>query len=841
LSHTHACDDAHDHEKGVAARGGVHPGRPGCIIAVAVKNRSGDRDSDERSLFGAIFTGDSMSLQRRAGLIVGVAGLMFIAGVPVASARSAPAVPVPGHPIDTSLTLLAASAQGVVVQQGASASDPYRLLRVFSGAEGTELVRRPEVEMSVGDYTEHLVLGVVDGTLGWAKRRQGAGSAYYFAHRMNVRNGSDVLDGLMPQPLAFTGTSWLSDRIGSFANYPFPPPVLKRYQGTGAPADESTFMKSTDIMPDSGNTTQLTADGPDALQSSYELSDYSQDDGAPRYTLDLVDLAHGSKQTLVDAIPDVITSIALGPTTIAWATKATSGPLVIHQRPRAGGAVTTYTENDTHADAAHLAAGNGSAAYVVAAPGNPVMRIVGPTGAHDVALPEGSAGIAAVGNRYLTAAGGSAVTAGVYSVAAGAESATRVATVPSRTYPLSSLALTGSRLYYTDGSVTGHPGTTLWQRPVSGGKRPSFGAELPVSTTPAEVADLRQSSGISFSAGRGAVQTSHDGSWHLLDRGTQTGVIPGSTRAKVSGQYTLSAGKVYDPEGTAVYTEATPSSGTVVHDDLFGSEIVYSVRRDDGQDNEIWVDDVEHPAPKLFATEAPGPDCGGDAPAVTIWAATLAWDGCNGEGVTVANYVTGSRRTIYATSGRTYGLSVTLGDGVLAWQDSGTNVVDLTSPDSAPVTLPGTALQIVLDDHRIARQLYDPSHAGDWDLQVLPFTGKNRPRVIGTYAPLGFTPDGDGHADVWKPQFDVTKPLRSAELTICDLATGKTLRTLAGTAPDGSIRDLSWDGRDKKGVALAVGTYRWTLTAKADDGDGALLGARGEPAVQGTIEIDPKP
>jgi hypothetical protein len=40
------------------------------------------------------------------------------------------------------------------------------------------------------------------------------------------------------------------------------------------------------------------------------------------------------------------------------------------------------------------------------------------------------------------------------------------------------------------------------------------------------------------------------------------------------------------------------------------------------------------------------------------------------------------------------------------------------------------------------------------------------------------------------------------------------------------------------GRTLPSGTYRWPLTARAADGDGALIAASGAETIIGTVEID---
>jgi hypothetical protein len=774
-----------------------------------------------------------------------------------AQAQSSPAVPVPQHPVASTLTLLGASGQGVVVAQSPIPKDSFDTTGIFSGAEGTELIRRPEVEFSIYDYQPPKFVGVAGGTLAWGRIRPGVGSRYFYVNRMNLRTGQAVQDGLMPEPLAFTESGWLSDRIGSSAGYPFPPTALKLYRGS--PGGEQ-FLDHTDIVP-SSSALLLSADKTAAIQEVRTYTDLSQDDGAPRNSVELVDLVHKTKDLLVSLVPDTITAVALSPTTIAWTTQLAGGPVVVHLRARTGGPIASYTDPSPNADTGHLAAGQNSAGYLVNDPANTVLRIISaspgagrsagldapgspdlPASARTVDVPDGSAGIAAVGSRYLTAVGGPAATAGVYSVnlgSPGAVIASRTATVPPRTMALSSIALTGSRLIYSDASLGG-AGDALWQRSLTGNNRPTFSPESRFATSPTSISDLRRSSPISFSAGRGAVTTIHDSDWHLLDRGTETGSIPPAVNTKVSGPYVLSGGKVYDTEGGLLWSEPAPVGRSIFHDDIFGSKVVYALRPDDNAGtSEIWVDDVEHPAPLKIAETNTSTTCF-DAPYVAIWGRTVAWSGCDDSGIVLTDVLTRTRRSVPGTSGRTYPLVPTLGEGVVAWPDDvGTTVVDTTVANPVPVVLPGLARKLLLDDHRIARQLFTSrGQPLGYDIQALPFKTKNPPRLIGVAGPLGFTPDGDGHADTWRPQFDLTKPLRSAELTITDLTSGKTLRSLVTTAPDGSIRGLSWDGRDKRGAVVPIGTYRWTLTGKADDGDGRLLGPQDQPSVTGTVEIN---
>jgi hypothetical protein len=659
---------------------------------------------------------------------------------------------------------------------------------------------------------------------------------------MDVRTGRDVQDGQMPIANGYTQNGWLSTSIVNWAQYPFPEPTLKLYRRE----PDSANLGATPIVGVASYAGTAVANDESAmLYATYENTDLSQNDGDPRYSLDLLDLNAKTSTRLVDKIEETVTAVALSPHTLAWVTRLDdgdsvthtfTGPAVVHIRPRSGGPVVTYTESADPGDTAQIAATDAGVGYVVHnSEGSELRTIAGNgSGKNEVGLPDGSYGIAAVGSRFLTAAGGRPDVAGVYSVSGTA--VTRTATVPTATYPITALVLNNSVLHYADASASGVPGDDrLWQRGVSGSNRPSFGADR-VITVPGGIRVPEGATAMSFSAGRGAVKNTQDGSWHLLDRGNETGAIPGASDVKVSGSYVLSGGRVYRPDGELVWSEPLPDSTTTGTDDLFGSTLVYSRQTEDGK-GDIWaVSDVEHPDPQQIGEVYPTVEDCYQAPRVAIWGEILAWgSACSSDGINLRNLRSQDRRDVYAAPGIG---SFVLGEGTLAWQTpAGTDVLNLRAPaGTAPIVLPGSANALMLDDHRIARQLLSGGRPGGYDVQNLSFDEKYAPRLIAPYATGGFTPDGDGHADTWTPQFDITKPLKSAELSILD-STGKVVRKLAATAPDGSIRDLSWDGRNSKGVKLPVGTYQWQLTGRADDGDGTLIDPWGRTSVRGAVEI----
>ena len=679
-------------------------------------------------------------------------------------------------------------------------------------------------------------------TLAWQQALPGAGVHYWDVHRMDVRTGKDVLDGQMPQANGYTRDGWLSATLVSFVQFPFPPPTLKRYR---ADPDSANLSGTPIVGVPSFVGTAVANDDSAMLYATYENTDLSQDDGDPRYSLDLLDLNAKTSTRLVDKIEETVTAVALSPHTLAWVTRLDSGngvtheftgPAVVHIRPRSGGPVVSYTESVDPSDTFQIAATDEGVGYVVHHSSEVSLRVIAASGsgARDVDLPEGGYGIAAVGSRFLTAAGGPDSVAGVYSI--NGSTVTRTATVPTATYPVTAAVLNNSILHYADASVSGLTGEdTLWQSTVSGHNRPSFGADQVVPIAYGHLRIPYDSVPMSFSAGRGAVQTTQDGSWHLLDRGHETGAIPGASGLKVSGSYVLSSGRVYRPDGELLWSEPALDDETVGSEDIFGSTVVYSRQPRNGA-GEIWVvPDVEHPVPQQIGEVNVTEDYCYEAPQVAVWGETVAWGShCSSDGINLRNLRSHAYRDIYAASGVG---SFVLGEGTLAWPAAaGTNVLNLQAPDgTAPIALPGSAAILMLDDHRIARQLNSGGRTS-YDVQALPFDEKYAPRLIAPYANGGFTPDGDGQADTWTPQFDVTKPLKKAELSILD-STGKVVRKLEATAPDGSIRGLSWDGRNSKGAKVPVGDYQWQLTGRADDGDGTLVDPWGRASVRGTVEI----
>lgn len=114
----------------------------------------------------------------------------------------------------------------------------------------------------------------------------------------------------------------------------------------------------------------------------------------------------------------------------------------------------------------------------------------------------------------------------------------------------------------------------------------------------------------------------------------------------------------------------------------------------------------------------------------------------------------------------------------------------------------------------------------------LPGVAGSKPRLLGVAAPASFSA-----GKAWKPQLDATKPLRAGKLEFRD-AKGKLVRSIVTkSTASGSLRGLSWNGRDAKDRKVAAGTYTWTLTADAKDGSGRLTDVTGTGVAKGTVKV----
>jgi hypothetical protein len=761
------------------------------------------------------------SFKRYRLIPIGVLALAAVTLTPAGPAHAASdySVPIPLHPIPAGLRLIGASDVGVAVEQDDVSGNLQKVNPVFTGPLGGELTRRPEVEpLSLGDNYTTGMLTVKGSTLAWSRRYTGPGSQLYQGNRLSILTGKNVAEaGVMAQPQSFNGESWFSHAVQGFTELPenWPRPLRRYHAGT----KEGGSMKLDLLIPHVPGVVGgvLASDQTSVLRATLDTN-------TGKSALDLVALADGKVTRIAEGTAE-IAGVALSDDLLVWATKTGDG-FTIHQRSRADGSVVTYDEPDAKADVEHMVAGDAGVGYLVNAEGSADMGfvIVNGDSAHRRVIAYPAEGLAAAGDHFLTASGAPDGTSpGVYRI--DESEFNQVAIVPAAQLPPQRMTLSAGTLHYSYPSNPGEPapGGPVLERIVAGDRRLKFSEER---WSPA-----RTSGQIAFSAARGVVSVpDQPGIWQLLDQGSEGEKIEAAgLKANVSGPYTLIGGKVFRPDGEHIYTEPTGSG----QDDLFGSRIVY-VRKDAAGAPTIWVDDVEKKTPTALATLDVSCD-----PQVSVWGELVAWTSSCGGGTYIRNLQSGVTRQV-AVGGQE---QLSLSEGTLTWsyENSGPAIVmDLTRDYLAPVRLPGQSRLITVDDHLMAREIKDElwSPTTRMEMTPLPFAQKLPPRLIAALSPLGFSPNTDGKGDVWAPQFDITKPMRSVTLKIQNQAGTKTVATLEGTAPDGSVRGLRWNGLSSKGMQLPPGTYRWILSGRSADGDGTLIGTDGSAVVSGTIDLE---
>jgi hypothetical protein len=165
-----------------------------------------------------------------------------------------------------------------------------------------------------------------------------------------------------------------------------------------------------------------------------------------------------------------------------------------------------------------------------------------------------------------------------------------------------------------------------------------------------------------------------------------------------------------------------------------------------------------------------------------------------------------------------------LGDGfaVVSDDDYRLSTLNLSTGTVTQLEKGSSSLEFSAYGNRVA---YQDSKS----LIVRTVPGTSRPRLLGA-----LTSGRATKKSPWKAAIDLTKPVAAGTLVIRD-AKGRVVRTLATAASDtGSLRGISWTGRDTAGRQLK-GRYTWELLAAASDGTGFAVSVTGDGRAGGTI------
>ncbi len=340
------------------------------------------------------------------------------------------------------------------------------------------------------------------------------------------------------------------------------------------------------------------------------------------------------------------------------------------------------------------------------------------------------------------------------------------------------------------------PGARVWSRSIANGVT----GEETVFAPRASSGGLSASDARTIIRGRAGVQ--------LFDRGTFVRTLPATDEVTdFSGTYYLASTRYgYDLrriDGTRMLKNVSASFGSMALRELSGKR--------------FQVVDVTGGTPTITGALPAAATYGvEDASMWGDWVMVAA-EGDTGDSAVVFNYRDTTK--VYTLDG----YPVELGDGFALVEDPDGNAVAWQFRD-------GTTETVLAADTDVSAAATDGTgHIGfaieGEGVRVQRVSGTDvgtvQPLLLGLAAPA--TLNNMPVSASWKPQIDATKALAEGTLTIRD-SVGAVVRTIAvGPAPDGSIRDLSWDGRTDDGLTrVRPGTYSWELNAPAADGTGPL-------------------
>lgn len=576
-----------------------------------------------------------------------------------------------------------------------------------------------------------------------------------------------------------------------------------------------------------GGTTRVLSGFAGLISVSADEAGYLvvlNDAGFTSQSLVQIDLPEGVVRTLA-TIPHVsgqlpeFDAVAQTAGTVAWVDHA-GGGAVLHRRGRHA---TAQTDQSIPARPAQLAVTDTSSAWVQ---GNGVA-ILGATATTPAVAPlppvtsssSAVAGLAATAAGFVVVRGGYGADAGLWTVTSDGV-VTRGPTPPAEPERYLYVGLTGGRLRYTSIRSESQP-WLLRGRGVTGTSALALGAEVIDGNANGgefDVSDAR----VAVMGATSDVPPGGSVVW-VTDRGFLTAEIPSNDALpsfQVSGPYVLVGSSVHSADdGRRIGSVPSTESNLV----LDGSRLASL----DPVDGTVRVRDLTRlaAAPLIVPVE---PACAG-APRLSGRHLLLV----DSTSTCIVDLVTRAVRSVPVVvsdvADGTATWSVPVATGFATRYDVGT--LDLTSATSVPVTL-GRSFdgRTWADSHRVAWT----DSAGALHVSPVTTVVGERPRLLGVLTPSALSLSGPG--DVWRPAVDLSERMTSVVMTIRRGST--VVRTLSGTAPDGSVRNVTWDGRNASGALVPDGVYTWTLSGTAADGSGSPTGADGTGAATGSVTVD---
>lgn len=290
-------------------------------------------------------------------------------------------------------------------------------------------------------------------------------------------------------------------------------------------------------------------------------------------------------------------------------------------------------------------------------------------------------------------------------------------------------------------------------------------------------------------------------------------------------------GAVVGPNGALV--AALPATTNLVAQD--GSRTAYALA-----DGSLWLRDESKPAsstnPRKIRSAC---DCW-SLQLSSRWLVTS-----NGSTVKITDISSWTTRSV--GTGTAYMSCTDLNGPVVTCMDLGSDTNSVYTLDVSSSTLAFTPLATPSVGFG-SQVLGMAGHDVFWPGSVDPFEGYTttakiaplptargnvgHPRLLGPWAAFGQVVSTGGPA--WTPQWALSDAASAWTLTLRNSA-GSTIKTWKGSALDGDLKGVSWNGRLASGAAAPIGTYRWTLTGSGPFG--TPVAVTGSGLATGTITV----